>query len=98
MVGPTGVDTAREARVPTAEQKRDMTAEQNVTFLKVLKTLIADSAGNIIKAETNSAPTSSIATTVIIPTVIADRVSYTPTCVPVAAAKLESKVTAKILL
>ena len=75
-----------------------MHAEQIVTPLKLLKTRIAESDGNIIRAETNSDPTKFIATTITIAIIVAKNILNISIFVPLAFAKFSSKVTAKILL
>ena len=54
MVEPTGVEATIEISIPASAQITDTIAEQIVTDLNVLKTLIADSAGKITSAEMSS--------------------------------------------
>ena len=98
IVEPTGVPTRMETRIPVNEQNTDNVAEQTVTVLKLLKILIADNAGKITKAEISREPTRFIASTIITATMTANKRLYNSAFVPVACAKLSSKVTAKILL
>ena len=53
-----------DASKPTTVQTTEIQAEQIVTDLKFLKTLIADNAGNTTKAEISNEPTSFIARTI----------------------------------
>ena len=65
IVEPTGVPTRIEIIIPSNEQTTPNIAEQIVTDLKLLKTLIADRAGKITSAEMRSEPTRFIARTII---------------------------------
>ena len=47
IVDPTGVSIRIETMIPISAQTTDITAAQTVTERKLLKTLIADSAGKI---------------------------------------------------
>ena len=100
MVEPTGVPFGAmiEIIMPRAAHTTDRQAEQIVTDLKLLKTLIADSAGKITRAEISSDPTRFIARTMMTAIMIAIIRLYTPDFVPVALAKFSSNVTEKILL
>ena len=60
-----------EINKPIIEQNTEMQAEQIVTDLKLLKTLIALRAGKITNAEINNDPTRFIAKTIIIAIIIA---------------------------
>ena len=51
IVEPTGVDARIHITVPTMEHITAITAEQIITLLNVLKTLIAESAGKVISAD-----------------------------------------------
>ena len=66
MVAPVGVPHTYEPKIPTKKHSMDITAEETITDLKLLKTLIEDSAGNIIKLEINSEPIKRIPTTIVI--------------------------------
>ena len=61
IVEPTGVEHTIEIKIPEAAQKTERQAEQIVTDLKLLNTLIAESAGKITRAEISSEPTRFIA-------------------------------------
>jgi hypothetical protein len=98
IVEPTGAEARMETRMPVSAQNTDSIAEQIVTALKLLNILIADNAGKITKAETNKEPTRFMASTTITATTTAIKRLYNFAFVPVACAKLSSKVTAKILL
>ena len=65
MVAPTGVEARIEMKIPKVAHTTEITAEQRITLLKLRNTLMADSAGNIIRAEVSSAPTRFIASTII---------------------------------
>ena len=65
IVEPTGVPSSTEIIIPKNAQTTEKTAEQIVTDLKLLKILIAESAGKITKAEIRSEPTKFIARTII---------------------------------
>ena len=97
IVEPTGVEDKIETNKPIIEHNIDKTAEQIVTDLKFLYTLIADNAGNITNAEISNEPTSFIARTIIIAVIMAIDKLYLPVFIPVALAKFSSKVTANIL-
>jgi len=71
IVAPAGVDARIEIKIPMVAHITEITAEQIITFLKLLNTLIADIAGNIISADVSSAPTRFIASTIIIAVIIA---------------------------
>lgn len=60
-----------EMSIPTVAHITEITAEQIITFLKLLKTLIADIAGKIMRADVRSAPTRFIASTMITAVMIA---------------------------
>ncbi len=98
MVEPTGVPARMDIRIPSSEQNTDKTAEQTVTDLKLLNTLIADSAGKITSAEMRSDPTRFIARTMITAIIIAISRLYSLVLVPVACANDSSNVTQNILL
>ena len=87
-----------EMMIPLAAQNSEMTTEQMITLLKLLKTLIADSAGKIISADMSSEPTNFMAMTMMTAMTMAMRRLYISARTPVAFAKLSSKVTANILL
>ena len=71
IVEPTGVLPRMEIRMPRSEQQIDNIAEQIVTDLKLLNTLIAESAGKMTRAEIKSEPTKFIASTIITAIIIA---------------------------
>ena len=98
IVAPTGVLNKIDAIIPKNAQTTEIQAEQSVTDLKLLNTRIADNAGKITSAEIRSDPTSVMATTITTAIITAIIRLITLTFVPVARAKLSSKVTAKILL
>lgn len=71
IVAPTGVEQRMERIIPVPAHTTEMTAAQIVTLLKLLNTLIADSAGKIISAEISKEPTRFIAITMIMAVIIA---------------------------
>lgn len=66
IVDPIGVPAIIEISIPKTEHITDKMAEPITTHLKLLKIRIVDRAGNIIRAEVSSEPTSFIAKTIII--------------------------------
>ena len=98
IVEPTGVSANIEIIMPKNAQIRDITTEQIITLRKLLKTLIAESAGKIMRADISSEPTKFIAITMITAITTAMSRLYISDRIPVALAKLSSKVTANILL
>ena len=71
IVAPTGVDRRIDNRIPKTAHTTDIITEQTVTLLKLLKTLMADRAGKITRAEIRSDPTRFIPRTIIIAVIIA---------------------------
>ena len=98
IVAPTGVPAKIDVIIPKNAQTTEIIPEEIVTALKLLKTLIAESAGNITKADTSTEPTRFIATTITTAIIVAIKMLYSPVFVPLALAKFSSKVTANILL
>ena len=98
MVEPTGVPSRIARRSPIDAQKSDIITEQTITLLKLLNTLIAESAGNIISADIRSEPTKFMANTMMTAITTAISRLYRSERMPVAFAKLSSKVTANILV
>ncbi len=92
IVEPVGVPNRIETMIPPSEQITEITAEQTVTALKLLKRRIAESAGKTINAEMSSDPTRFIATTMMIAVMIAIRRLYALAWRPDAFAKSSSKV------
>ena len=76
----------------------EMTAEQITAFLKLLKSRIAESAGKMMSAEIKREPTRFIARTIMIAVITAIIRLYKSAFVPVAFAKVSSKVTEKMRL
>ena len=83
--------------IPAAAQNTERTAAQMVTARKLLNNLMADIAGKITRAEISKDPTRFMAITMTTAVTTARIRLYTLALVPVAEAKLSSKVTAKIL-
>jgi len=65
-VAPAGVENINETIIPIIKHKTAITAENTHTFLKLLNTLIAVRAGNIIRAEIRSVPIIRIPSTIVI--------------------------------
>jgi hypothetical protein len=65
MVEPTGVFPRMEIAIPRTAHTTDRMAEQMVTDLKLLYTLMLESAGKITSAEISREPTRFIARTII---------------------------------
>lgn len=84
--------------IPVSAQMTERIAEKIVTDLKLLKILIAESAGKITSADTRSDPTRFIARTMMTAMTVAIRRFRSLVFVPTAFAKLSSNVTAKNLL
>ena len=97
-VDPTGVENNIEAIIPPAAQITAKTAEHIMTPRKLLNIRIAEIAGKTINADVSSDPARFIARTMITAHITAIRILNTLTFIPPEAAKLSSKVTAKILL
>ena len=74
IVGPIGVDAQMQMIMPTAAQNTEIAAEHTTTLLKLLNTLIAESAGKVMSDEISSAPTIFIAITMTTPVTAARRV------------------------
>lgn len=98
IVEPTGVEQSIDRIIPVSAHITDITAEQSITALKLLNTLIADNAGKIISAEISREPTRFIASTIISAVTTAISRLYRFEFVPVADEKFSSNVTANILL
>ena len=95
---PKPADNSVASAEIATEQTTETAAEQIVTERKLLKTLIAERAGKITRAEIKREPTRFIARTIITAIIIAITRLYAELWVPTAVAKFSSKVTQKILL
>ena len=73
MVGPTGVENIIADKIPMSAQDTEISVERITTLLKVLATLIEESAGNITSADIRSEPTRFIASTIITAVITAIR-------------------------
>ena len=82
--------------IPDKVHTTENTAENMVTDLKLLYILMAESAGNIMSADTKSEPTRFMASTIITAITMAVTKLRILTFVPTALAKFSSKVIAKI--
>jgi len=98
IVGPTGVSARSDIKSPITAHTMLKIAALITTALKFLKILIADNAGNIIRADTRSEPTRFMARTIITAITTAMEMLYTPAFIPVAFEKFSSNVIANILL
>ena len=96
IVAPTGVEYNTEIKIPRMAQLTEITAEQMTTCLKFWKILIAVRDGKMIKAEIRSEPTRFIPITIMIAMITAIQRLYLSALIPVAFAKVSSKVTAKM--
>ena len=76
--------------IPSKAHIIDITAEHITTALKVFISLIAESAGNTIKAEISNEPTRFIPSTIIIAIIIAIKRLYLSVLTPVALANVSS--------
>ena len=65
IVEPTGVPARMEMMIPKNAQKTEIMHENIVTCLKLLNILIAESAGNITRAEISREPTRFMASTIM---------------------------------
>ena len=98
IVAPTGVPIRIAVNRPITVQTTEKMADTIVTFLKLLKSLIADKAGKTIKAEIRREPTRFIAKTMTTAMTMAIRRLCKPALTPTALEKPSSKVMANILL
>lgn len=98
MVLPTGVPYMIEHKIPINAQNMDTTTEEMITERKFLNNLIDDRAGNTTSALINREPTKFMATTITAAMVMAINKLYNSTLIPVAFAKVSSKVMENILL
>lgn len=98
IVEPTGVPASIEIKIPASVHVTDINAEHIVTDLKLLKMLMAERAGNTIRADIRRDPTRFIARTIIIAIITAIKILYAPAFVPVALEKFSSNEMLKILL
>ena len=73
IVQPTGVDANTEINIPKIAHTTEIILADIKTDLNVLNTLIADSAGKMIKADINNEPTKFIASTMTTAVMIAIR-------------------------
>ena len=97
-LAPAGIEKANETKRPIKKHTTEITAETTTTFLKVLHTLIAVSAGKIIRLEISMAPIILIPITIVIAVRNAIKALSLSVFTPAALAKLSSSVTAKSLL
>ncbi len=96
MVAPTGVEARIDKKIPAAAPRTDRQAEAAMTPRKLLNNRMAESAGKMISAEIRREPTSFMASTITDAVTTAISRLYRSAFIPVARAKVSSKVTAKI--
>ena len=97
-VAPTGVENSMDRLMPITDAATAMTAEAMMTFLKLENRRMAVNDGKTIRADVRRAPTRFMANTIIIAVITAISRLYSSEFMPVAYAKVSSKVTANILL
>ena len=73
-VGPMAVARIMDSTVPVSAESAAIMMVQSVTLLKLLKSLIAESAGKMMRAEAKSAPKRFIARTTVTAVMTAIRV------------------------
>ena len=91
-LAPVGVAYTYEITTPIKKQSIEITAEQMVTLLNVLKTRMELRAGKIIRLEISRAPIIRIPSTIVRAVKKAISILYTPVLIPPAFAKVSSKV------
>ena len=96
-LAPAGVEYIYEITIPMQKQTTDNIPEDIITLLKLLKSLIDDSAGKIMRLDISIAPIICIPSTIVIAVSIAIIELKNDTLTPVALAKLSSNVTANML-
>ncbi len=84
IVDPTGVPANIEAKIPVTAPNTEITQEKIITFLKLLKSIIEEIAGNIIRAEIKRDPTRFIASTIITAITVARAIFIIRVLVPQA--------------
>ena len=97
-LAPVGVAYIYEMTIPVKKQSIEITAEQTVTLLNFLNRRIELKAGKIIRLEINTAPMIRIPSTMVRAVKKAMSILYSPVFIPLAFAKVSSKVTANNLL
>lgn len=97
-LAPTGVAYKNDITIPHIKHETDKTAEQITTEWKFLNKRIEVSGGKIIRLDISSAPIKRIPKTIVTAVNSAISILYNPALIPVARAKLSSKVTTNILL
>lgn len=98
IIAPTGAEYRIERMIPIAEALTEIIAEAITTCLKVLKTLMAESAGKIMRAAIRREPTRRIASTITTAVIVAIRRLYSSVFTPIPRVNVSSNVTANILL
>ena len=66
ILAPVGVPHIYEQNIPIKKHTIDITAEDIITDLKLLNTLIDDNAGNIIRLDINNEPINLMPITMVI--------------------------------
>ena len=65
MLAPVGREYRKDMHKPIKKHRTDIKADEIITFLKLLKTLMEVRAGNIIRLEISTAPIILIPTTMV---------------------------------
>ena len=95
---PVGSERRNDTRIPTKKHITDNIAEQITTLLNVVQTLMAVSAGKIMRLEISIDPIIRIPTTIVNAVSIARSILHPETLIPDDFAKLSSNVEQNILL
>ena len=91
-LAPVGVAYRYEKTTPVKKQNIETSAEQIVTFLNFLNTRMELRAGKIIRLEMSMAPIMRMPSTIVRAVKKAISILYKPVFIPVALAKVSSKV------
>ena len=97
-LAPVGVAYIYEIVIPIKKHVIEITAEQTVTLLNFLNSRIELKAGKIIRLEISTAPIIRMPSTMVRAVKRAMSILYSPVFIPLAFAKVSSKVTANNLL
>ena len=95
-LAPEGSSKAYDAAMPSTKHTTDIIAEHTTTDLKLRQRRMLVSAGKMMRLDINSAPIMRIPSTTVTAVRTAIIVLYRSALVPVALAKVSSKVTANI--
>jgi hypothetical protein len=97
-LAPVGVAYTYEIIIPVKKHAIEITAEQTVTLLNFLNRRIELKAGKIIRLEISTAPIIRMPSTMVRAVKRAMSILYSPVLIPLAFAKVSSKVTENNLL